>query len=127
MALGGGFGKAGHFGRRPDGFHRPCHVGLGIGFETSRRGGEAVSGLAFAGTLSEYSAMTCTVKVANGVIQLPPGVELPDGAEVRLTISDTLAQPSFAERYAAFIGVADDLPADLAANLDHYVHGLGKK
>ena len=71
--------------------------------------------------------MTCTVKVANGVIQLPPGVELPDGAEVRLTISDTLAQPSFAERYTAFIGVADDLPADLTANLDHYVHGHAKK
>ena len=59
----------------------------------------------------------------NGAIQLPPGVELPDGAEVRLTIPDSPAHPSFAERYAAFIGVADDLPTDLAANLDHYVHG----
>jgi len=54
-------------------------------------------------------------------------MELPDGAEVRLTIPDSLSQPSFAERYAAYIGVADDLPRDLAANLDHYVHGHRKK
>ena len=71
--------------------------------------------------------MTCTVKVKDGSIRLPPGVELPDGAEVRLTIPDSPSHASFAERYAACIGVADDLPADLAANLDHYVHGHRKK
>jgi hypothetical protein len=71
--------------------------------------------------------MTCTVKVANGAILLPPGVNLPDGTEVRLTISESLAQPSFAQRYAAYIGVADDLPEDLAANLDHYIHGHTKE
>lgn len=35
--------------------------------------------------------------------------------------------PSFADRYAAYIGAADDLPSDLAANLDHYVHGHTRK
>jgi hypothetical protein len=77
--------------------------------------------------VSEKWIMTCTVKVANGTIKLPPGVELPDGAEVRLTIPDSLTRESFADRYAAYIGIADDLPADLAANLDHYVHGHRKK
>ncbi len=63
--------------------------------------------------------MTCTVKVANGTIPLPPGVELSDGAEVQLIVPDPVARPaSFAGRYAAYIGAADDLPADLAANLD---------
>ena len=71
--------------------------------------------------------MTCTVKVKDGAIRLPPGVKLPDGAEVRLTIPDSAAPASFAERYAAYIGVAEDLPADLAANLDHYVHGHRKQ
>jgi hypothetical protein len=71
--------------------------------------------------------MTWTVKVANGAIKLPPGLELPDGAEVRLTVPDSQAQSSFAERYAAYIGVAHDLPDDLAVNLDHYVHGHPKK
>jgi hypothetical protein len=45
-------------------------------------------------------------------------VELPDGAEVRLTIPDVAGQASFAERYAGYIGVLDDLPPDLAAK-DH--------
>ena len=71
--------------------------------------------------------MTCTVKVANGTIQLPPGIKLPDGAEVQLTIPDSATQPSFAERYAAYIGMANDLPADLSVNLDHYLHGHHKK
>jgi hypothetical protein len=71
--------------------------------------------------------MTCIVKVANGAIRLPPGVKLPDGAEVQLTIPDSAAQPSFAERYASYVGMAEDLPADLAANLDHYVHGHKRK
>jgi hypothetical protein len=71
--------------------------------------------------------MTCTVKVANGTIPLPPGVELPDGAEVQLIVPDSVTPRSFADRYAAYIGAADDLPADLSANLDHYVHGHSKK
>jgi len=54
--------------------------------------------------------------------------ELPDGSEVQVIVSDALAKPaSFADRYAAYIGAADDLPADLAANLDHYVHGHSRK
>jgi hypothetical protein len=77
--------------------------------------------------MSDQCKMTWTVKVANGAIKLPPGVQLPDGAEVRLTIPDTQAKPSFAERYAAYIGVAGDLPENLAANLDHYVHERPKK
>jgi len=38
-----------------------------------------------------------------------------------------VTQPSFAERYTDYIGIASDLPADLAANLDHYIHGHEKK
>jgi hypothetical protein len=64
--------------------------------------------------------MTCKVKVANGTVPLPPGMEVPDGTDVQLIIPDDKATPSFAERYAPYIGQARDLPADLAANLDHY-------
>lgn len=71
--------------------------------------------------------MTCKVKVKNGSIPLPPGVQLPDGAEVQLTIPDSSRETSFAERYSDYIGVATDLPSDLASNLDHYVHGNRKK
>ncbi len=71
--------------------------------------------------------MTCKVKVENGTIRLPSGVKLPDGAEVQLTIPDSALNGSFADRYAVYIGAADDLPPDLAENLDHYVHGHRKK
>jgi hypothetical protein len=63
--------------------------------------------------------MSFTGTVKGGVVVLPPGVKLPEGLEVRLTVPDSA---SFAERYAAYIGAADDLPSDLAENLDHYVH-----
>jgi hypothetical protein len=75
----------------------------------------------------DYWRMTWTVKVTNGSIPIPPGVELTEGAEVQLIVPDQMSGPSFAERYAAFVGAARDLPADLAANLDHYVHGHSKK
>ena len=66
--------------------------------------------------------MSFTGTVKDGVVVLPPGLNLPEGAEVQLTVPDAPASASFAERYAAYIGAADDLPSDLAENLDHYVH-----
>lgn len=71
--------------------------------------------------------MTCTVKIKDGIVRLPSGLNLPDGAEVQLTVPDSAVESSFADRYAAYIGAADDLPADLASNLDHYVHGHRQK
>ena len=71
--------------------------------------------------------MTCTVKVENGIVPLPSGVTLPDGMEVQLIIPDAALPGSFAERYAKYFGAADDLPNDLAANLDDYVHGPRRK
>jgi len=46
---------------------------------------------------------------------------------VQLTIPDAALESSFAERYANYIGAVKDLPADLAANLDHYIHGRREK
>ncbi|MBI1785004.1 hypothetical protein HYR69_07655 [Candidatus Sumerlaeota bacterium] len=71
--------------------------------------------------------MICNAKVENGIIRLPEGLNLPDGAEVQVSIPDANNGESFAERYAEFIGAADDLPSDLAENLDHYVHGQAKR
>ena len=69
------------------------------------------------------TTMSFTGTVKDGAVVLPAGVKLPDGLEVQLTVPDSA---SFAERYAAYIGAADDLPSDLAENLDHYVHGHRK-
>ena len=73
-------------------------------------------------------SMICVGKVVNGAVLLPPELKLPEGAEVVVSIPEPgAAGATFAERYQEFIGMADDLPPDLAHNLDHYVHGHPKK
>lgn len=69
--------------------------------------------------------MSYVGKVKNGAVVLPPGVKLPDGTEVQLVVPETTIDPSFVDGYSTYIG-ADDLPSDLAQNLDHYVHGHPK-
>ena len=76
--------------------------------------------------------MTITAKVENDTIRLPADVHLPDGTEV--TIEPTLSSAeaaqgsrgTFAERYAKYAGIADELPEDFARNHDHYLHGAPK-
>ena len=70
--------------------------------------------------------MTFIGRVSNGTIVLPPDAHLPEGTEVRVEALASGAR-NLAERYARLIGIADDLPADLAENLDHYVHGHPKR
>lgn len=58
--------------------------------------------------------------VVNGQIMMEPSQpRLPEGAKVRVEL---VAEPTlaFLLKYA---GKAKDLPADLAENHDHYLHG----
>ena len=72
--------------------------------------------------------MNCIGKVSNGKVVLPEGINLPDGTEVELHIRELVPNvATFAERFKDFIGMAADLPPDLAENLDHYLHGHPKK
>jgi hypothetical protein len=66
--------------------------------------------------------MSFTAVVENDTIKLPSGIHLPDGTQVTVEPRTTVA-----DRLAAFIGVADDLPPDLARNHDHYLHGAPKR
>jgi hypothetical protein len=71
-------------------------------------------------------------KVKNGVVVLEKGAGLPDGTEVRI---EPLAQnesipaegPTLAEQFADVIGTVPDLPSDMAAQHDHYLHGAPKR
>ena len=66
--------------------------------------------------------MSITAKVEAGKIVLPPGVSWPSGTIVRIEpVQDQ--SPTLWELLKDFDGIANDLPPDLAANLDHYVHG----
>lgn len=69
--------------------------------------------------------MTFIGKISHGTVVLPPDANLPEGTRVRVEPLTATAR-KLTERYASLIGIADDLPADLARNLDHYVHGHPK-
>jgi hypothetical protein len=82
--------------------------------------------------------MTYVGKIQNGVVVLPKGVSLPEGMQVIITPSEPSspqeinAKPSsFGERMEELARWAEsqpcDLPEDLAANHDHYIHGLPKR
>lgn len=70
--------------------------------------------------------MSITATVENDTIKLPAGVHLPDGTTVKVEPLEDTA-PTLGERLASFIGVAKDLPPDLAENHDHYLYGTPKR
>jgi len=70
--------------------------------------------------------MSITATVENDTIHLPEGFHIPDGTQVVIETIERAGAPkddSLARCLLTFAGVADDLPSDLASNLDHYVHG----
>ncbi len=71
-----------------------------------------------------HDRITATVKQHS--IALPPGVDWPDGMKVDIEPSKKSGM-TLAELFKKYDGIADDLPEDLAENLDHYLHGHPKK
>jgi hypothetical protein len=63
-----------------------------------------------------------TAVVVEGSIKLPKDVPWESGTVVRIEPVEQQL-PTLFEMLEEFDGMADDLPADLAANLDHYIHG----
>lgn len=81
-----------------------------------------------------FPRMSITVIVENDTIKLP--VHVPDGTRLEITLPPESAGPdsaapaprrTIAERYAKFVGFADDLPMDMAKYHDHYLHGAPKR
>jgi len=69
-------------------------------------------------------------KAKNGVVVLEGGAKIPDGAEVRVEPigeQGTGGRPSIYDRLARLAGKAKGLPADLARQHDHYLHGQPKR
>jgi hypothetical protein len=72
--------------------------------------------------------MSVTGTVKNGVIVLPPGTQLPEGAEVKIeTIQLTTADDPFLAAVERLAKPRPHLPRDYALNHGHYVRGEPKK
>lgn len=76
-----------------------------------------------------FPLMSITAIVENDTIKLP--VHVPDGTRLEITLPAESAAPTargtLAERYAKYVGLADDLPPDMAKSHDHYLHGAPKR
>ncbi len=74
--------------------------------------------------------MNFTATVVKDTIRLPAGVHFPDGTRVMVQsvdAPDESRKDSLGRSLVKFVGIADDLPSDLARNLDHYLHGQPKQ
>lgn len=72
--------------------------------------------------------MSVTGTVKNGVIVLPPGTQLPEGAEVKIeTIQLTTADDPFLAAVERLAKPRPHLTRDNVLNHGHYVRGEPKK
>ena len=72
--------------------------------------------------------MSYTGTIKNGVVVLPPGVQLPDGTQAELTpLNSGNDAEKFTDELLRIAGRTKNLPPDLARNHDHYLHGLPKQ
>lgn len=62
-------------------------------------------------------------RVKGGIVVLDDPIALPEGTRVRVELE---SRRTLAERFRDVIGIAADLPEDLAKNHDHYLHGKPK-
>ena len=71
--------------------------------------------------------MSFTGVISNGQVIAEGKITLPDGTKVRIEPVATAEPPTHAETLREFIGAFHGLPADLAENHDHYLHGAPRK
>lgn len=77
-------------------------------------------------------AETFAGEVRGGVVVFEKGSPpLPEGTRVRIEPVEIETEesrtPTLAERLEPVIGTAQGLPSDMAAQHDHYLHGLPKR
>jgi predicted DNA-binding antitoxin AbrB/MazE fold protein len=70
--------------------------------------------------------MSITAVIEQGIIKLPKDIPWKSGTVVRIEPVEEQA-PTLFDTLKDFDGIANDLPADMAANLDHYLHGHPKR
>jgi hypothetical protein len=72
--------------------------------------------------------MTLEGKVVNGQIVLTPREPLPEGRRVKIEVEEPESTGnSLRDRLLQFAGSCPGLPADMAEQHDHYIHGTPKR
>jgi hypothetical protein len=72
--------------------------------------------------------MSVTGTVKNGVVVLPPGTKLPEGAQVRVEpVGPAGPDDSFSKTVEQLAKPRHHLPKDYALNHGHYLRGEPKK
>lgn len=71
--------------------------------------------------------MTFIAKVHQGAILLPPGIDLPDGAQVEVHSQPGPALTKKAGKGLLQFAGSIEGPSDFAAEHDHYIHGMPKR
>jgi hypothetical protein len=72
--------------------------------------------------------MTYRGRVESGVIVLDDAPPLPEGTQVQVEVASAPeGKSTLGERLMKYAGQAKGLPADLARNHDHYLHGIPQK
>ena len=68
-------------------------------------------------------------EVRGGVVVFETGGQPPEGTKVRVEPIGEAdeATPTLADRLRSVIGIAKRLPADLAEQHDHYIHGTPRR
>lgn len=67
-------------------------------------------------------------RVENGVIVLDLPNPLVDGTRVEVIVREgSSGEATLRDRLLKLAGSVDDLPADMAEQHDHYIHGVPKK
>lgn len=74
----------------------------------------------------EEITVTLQGTIVKGAIVLDEPAQLPDGARVEVTVKEAGPKPTLLS-LLKLAGTAKDLPADFAAQHDHYIHGTPKR
>ena len=73
------------------------------------------------------NSITARGHIRGNTVVVDEDLGLPEGALVTIRLETNEAPPSLAERLHDIIGIANELPEDMAMNHDHYLHGAMKK
>jgi len=65
--------------------------------------------------------------IQKGLVVFDEAVPLPDGTKVNVEPVESQGNQTLADRFKDIIGIVKTLPADMADQHDHYLHGKPKK